>query len=157
MSASIDGTSARVAFRMFTCSCPESNATDASGRAGPRRRCPELSVHDWQRAGYPALNMSNQLGGLLLPDEIDDSSRRGYGVGHHREVWPVDCRNARRRGIPEHVGNVAPRHLLDTRLNPPRELRAHVAPLKGRPTDEQREVDSANDVGRRFSGATTDR
>jgi tRNA 2-thiocytidine biosynthesis protein TtcA len=33
------------------------------------------------------------------------------------------------------LGNVAPRHLLDTRLNPPRDLRARVQPEPDRPAD----------------------
>src|SRR5215204_1909585 len=54
------------------------------------------------------------------------------------------------------LGNVAPRHLLDTRLNPPRDLRAHAAPVNRRLTTEPAAIDSATDVGRRFSGAATD-
>ncbi len=49
------------------------------------------------------------------------------------------------------LGNVAPRHLLDTRLNPPGELRARVrtaptAPLKRGPTYDGPTYDTDSDV-----------
>jgi hypothetical protein len=67
------------------------------------------------------------------------------------------------------LANVAPRHLLDTRLNPPGELRALTAPLKRGPTDEKipavvegpshetrAQIIPMADVGHRFSGAVPD-
>jgi tRNA(Ile)-lysidine synthase TilS/MesJ len=83
------------------------------------------------------------------------------------------------------LGNVAPRHLLDTRLNPPAQLRATAIaaaapapPRRGPASDASAdrgaqtvpvvdaarrssgadaELISAGDPGRRFSGATTER
>jgi tRNA 2-thiocytidine biosynthesis protein TtcA len=68
------------------------------------------------------------------------------------------------------LSNVAPRHLLDTRLNPPGELRALAAPLKqgptydasaasvegGRTSEKRADVIPMADVGHRFSGAAPD-